>query len=134
MTKRSTSKLAVTVKKDSHPYPRDYSLRVFYGPGLNPSIDQALNKIVGRQPCSSGQVCFGRRERDLEWDFRIERSAVAAANRIINRVAVPGGKLTPMFRRCILDCPQKIRRVEVWEEAPRRILSVGFQVRRRCGA
>ena len=125
------------------PYPRDYNLRVFYGPGLNLSIDQSLNRIVGRQPCSSGQVCFGHRERDLEWDFRTSRSAVAAANRIINRVTVPGGKLSmgrqrvfipgsllkfaPAFRRRVLECPQKIRRVEVWEEAPRRILNVGFQ-------
>ena len=109
------------------PYPRDYSLRVFYGPGLNPSIDQALNKIVGQYFYSDGILFRGKQERDLEWKFETKRSAVAAANRIINRVDVPSGKLLHFVDQGGNDFPQRIRRVEVWEEAPRRILNVGFR-------
>jgi len=93
MAKESTKKQATGANKAGLPCPRDYSLRVFYGPGYNLAIDQALFKIVGRQSDSSGCFLHSRQERDLEWHFGTERSAVAAANRIINRVDVPGGKL-----------------------------------------
>jgi hypothetical protein len=139
MAKESTKKRTVTIKPGSRrmglPYPRGYSLRVFYGPGHNPDIDQALIKIVGSDYHSSGCFMMGGQERDLEWDFRTKRSAVSAANRIINQVTVPGGKLLLPRERSRPTVTlglvlQKIRRVEVWEEAPRRILSVGFQARR----
>ena len=136
MAKESTRKRTTAMKL---PYPRDYSLRVFYGPGLNPAIDQALFKIVGRPSDSSGCFTSGRRERDLEWNFVAKRMALAAANRIVNRVTVPGGRLLPPQERSqpivtLGSLAQKIHRVEVWEEAPRRILSVGFKTRRERGA
>jgi hypothetical protein len=139
MAKESAKKRTVTAGNGSRPYPCDYSLRVFYGPGLNPAIDQALFKIVGRTSDSSGCFTIGRRERDLEWNFGAKRRALAAANRIVNRVTVPGGRLLLPRERSqpivtLGSAAQKIHRVEVWEEAPRRILNVGFQARRGHGA